>query len=124
MNACEHCGHCNCLNALFCARCGAKLPSTQEKQAALVEMSPLSDGSVHVFTDTFTIGRSETNDLVVEDDLVSRQHLRLWREGDEFWAEDLQSTNGTYVNGRRIQRTSLRNADLIRVGATIFKITY
>ncbi|OGG53311.1 MAG: hypothetical protein A3F84_24965 [Candidatus Handelsmanbacteria bacterium RIFCSPLOWO2_12_FULL_64_10] len=121
MNTCEGCGHRNRSDALFCSRCGAGLPSTQVRQAILIQMSPPPHRAVQISGDALTIGRSETNDLVVEDDLASRHHLRLWRERDEFWAEDLSSTNGTYVNGRRIQRAPLQDADLLRVGSTIFK---
>ncbi|MDD4870464.1 MAG: FHA domain-containing protein [Kiritimatiellae bacterium] len=47
---------------------------------------------------------------------ASRKHARLFVKGEEFLIEDLNSTNGTYVNGVRISRCTLRNHDQIRIG--------
>lgn len=49
-----------------------------------------------------TIGRWQDNDVVVDDRWVSRHHARLRRDGDQYIIEDLDSKNGTLVNGRRI----------------------
>jgi DNA-binding response OmpR family regulator len=49
-----------------------------------------------------TIGRWEDNDVVVDDRWISRTHARVRREGDQYVIEDLDSKNGTFVNGRRI----------------------
>jgi len=49
-----------------------------------------------------TIGRSHSCDLVLDDPAVSRRHARLFRQGDEWWIEDLGSRNGTFVGGERL----------------------
>ena len=49
-----------------------------------------------------TIGRWEDNDVVVDDRWISRTHAQVRREGDQYVIEDLDSKNGTFVNGRRI----------------------
>ena len=69
-----------------------------------------------------TIGRSlkSGNDLVIESDTqMSRQHARILRdETGRFSVLDLKTTNGTYVNGGRVDRTSLNSGDEIRIGLT------
>lgn len=49
-----------------------------------------------------SIGRDIANDIVINDAEVSRKHARLTREGDRYKIEDLNSTNGTYIDGQRL----------------------
>ena len=60
-------------------------------------------------------GRDASNDIVLIDDLISRHHMRLLSEEDGYRVEDLHSSNGTFVNGRRVQTALLRNGDVILV---------
>lgn len=63
------------------------------------------------------IGKAEDNDLVVDDAHVSRHHARLTRDKDGFWIlEDLDSTNGTFVNGSQVIRMHVTPKDEIRLG--------
>ena len=63
-----------------------------------------------------TIGRWEDNDLVVDDRWVSRHHARVLREGTQYVIEDLDSKNGTFVNGTRIAGpTVLSDGDEIQM---------
>lgn len=63
-----------------------------------------------------TIGRWEDNDIVVDDRWVSRYHARIRRDGDTYLVEDLDSKNGTFVNGRRItQPVTLSDGDEVQV---------
>jgi pSer/pThr/pTyr-binding forkhead associated (FHA) protein len=64
-----------------------------------------------------TIGRAPRADFIVDAALVSRLHCRLAAGAAEIEAVDLQSTNGTYVNGERVERGTLKNGDKLRVGA-------
>jgi hypothetical protein len=69
------------------------------------------------------IGRQADADLVVGDELVSRQHARLDFDGDELVIEDLGSTNGTYLNGARVvTRAIVSEDDRILLGGTIIKV--
>ncbi|MDX6546725.1 MAG: hypothetical protein QOG33_275 [Gaiellales bacterium] len=68
------------------------------------------------------IGRSSEADVRLEDANASRRHAELRRIGDGYSLVDLGSTNGTEVNGQRIQETALMNGDVISVGTT--KITF
>ena len=63
-----------------------------------------------------TIGRAPDNDLHIDNLAVSDHHARLYAEGDRMVIEDLNSLNGTYVNDVRIERTTLRDGDTIRIG--------
>jgi hypothetical protein len=64
------------------------------------------------------IGRSKECDVQLSDANVSRRHAELRQEGATYWIVDLDSTNGTEVNGRRLKRAKLENGDRVTVGAT------
>jgi ABC transport system ATP-binding/permease protein len=64
-----------------------------------------------------TMGRATRADFVVDAALVSRLHCRLAAGAGEIEAVDLESTNGTYVNGERVARAMLKDGDKLRVGA-------
>jgi len=65
-------------------------------------------------------GRSGACDIVLDDPTVSKQHARFHAQAGQAFVEDLQSTNGTLVNGKRIgQRTALRRGDRIGLGANL-----
>jgi hypothetical protein len=68
------------------------------------------------------VGRQADASLVVDDPRVSRRHLMLRRARDGWIAEDLGSTNGTYVNGWRIRRARLGAGDVVRIGDTRLRI--
>jgi pSer/pThr/pTyr-binding forkhead associated (FHA) protein len=65
-----------------------------------------------------TIGRSRDNSIHLADERVSRRHARIDLEQGTFVINDLDSANGTFVNGQRIQRHRLRSGDEIRIGDT------
>jgi pSer/pThr/pTyr-binding forkhead associated (FHA) protein len=66
------------------------------------------------------VGRDETADITIHDDALSRQHFMIWREGDTFLVKDLNSQNGTWVDGQRVQRATLRQDVCIAAGHTLF----
>lgn len=68
--------------------------------------------------DVTTIGRLGSNDVVVLDPNVSRVHAEVRWEGDGWILVDLGSTNGTYVDGRKIRRQILRGKHIISIGTT------
>jgi len=71
--------------------------------------------------DSITIGRDERNDLVLDDPRVSRRHALLRRLGTTFQIEDLGSTNGIFVNGQRVERTTLADGDQIQIGGQVLR---
>ena len=70
-----------------------------------------------------SIGRSSASDIVLKsDDYASGRHAQLTRHGGLLYVEDLGSTNGTFVNGRKtVGATPLRHGDSVRVGSTTFR---
>lgn len=65
----------------------------------------------------FTLGRGLDNDIILEDTRVSRHHAQLRYKARRFWLNDLDSTNGTFVNGERVQaEKALRDTDVISLG--------
>jgi pSer/pThr/pTyr-binding forkhead associated (FHA) protein len=70
-----------------------------------------------------TMGRAPRADFIVDVALVSRLHCRFTLdERDGLGVEDLGSTNGTWVNGRKVERTPLASGDKIKVGRIEFAV--
>ena len=63
-----------------------------------------------------TIGRTPDNVLTIDNPAVSSHHACIFRDGEQFVLEDFQSTNGTFVNDKRINRHTLQTGDVILVG--------
>jgi pSer/pThr/pTyr-binding forkhead associated (FHA) protein len=63
-----------------------------------------------------TVGRAPRADFIVDAALVSRLHCRITAAADKLEVVDLKSTNGTYVNGKRVQKAQLGDGDTLRVG--------
>lgn len=63
------------------------------------------------------IGRGADNDIVINDPLLSRAHARIVTVGQDQIVEDLQSSNGTRVNGSTLQRQILQHGDVIELGS-------
>jgi pSer/pThr/pTyr-binding forkhead associated (FHA) protein len=64
------------------------------------------------------LGRSRDADVQIEDPNVSRRHAEIVQEGSTFWLVDLGSTNGTEVDGRRVQRVRLADGARFTIGET------
>lgn len=71
-----------------------------------------------------TLGRELDNDVVLDDQRVSRYHLRVSLESGEIVIEDLESTNGTYLNGRRVRRASLHDGDALIIGGVSVRVRW
>ena len=89
----------------------------REKAVLAVTRGPLA-GQVFDLSPTSatSLGRSKANDLVLDDVSVSSQHCRIRPENGGFVLLDLKSTNGTFVNERRVTSQKLAEGDVIRVG--------
>ena len=82
----------------------------------LVKLHGQGSRSIELTGDQFTIGRKTDNDLPIEDHTVSSRHAKLVRVQSVYFIEDLNSTNGTAVNGKPIERAQLHDADVITIG--------
>lgn len=69
----------------------------------------------------FIIGRSTQADVPINEENISRKHARIYRKNKIFIIEDLSSTNGTFVNTKKIEIKELTDGDLILVGNTLLK---
>jgi diguanylate cyclase (GGDEF)-like protein len=78
-------------------------------EGAVVKKIPLVTGSL-------IIGRSDDADVVISSKDVSRRHARVTCDGSTVWIEDLDSTNGTLVNGVKIKKTELHLEDEVGIG--------
>lgn len=71
---------------------------------------------VQLTKDRTTLGRRPYNDIVIDNLAVSGEHAVMQMIGDEVYLEDLNSTNGTYVNGKAVKKQLLQNNDTVEVG--------
>jgi pSer/pThr/pTyr-binding forkhead associated (FHA) protein len=80
------------------------------------------DGASVALFDGLRIGRHDDNDVVVADVRASRHHARVVADGSGFAIEDLQSSNGTFVDGKRVHRARLHAGASVVVGETVLEI--
>jgi hypothetical protein len=96
-----------------------KTPSqTNQRQVYLVRIDPSGETVIPIVGEYISIGRSEENTVVIEDPNVSRQHALVEKRDGRFTLRDLESTNGTFVDGSRIEKHALHNGDTITIGTT------
>ena len=72
---------------------------------------------VPIGKDEVTMGRASDCDIVLDERYVSRKHARVYREKGSYWTEDLKSSIGISVNGKRVTKERLQNGDEIKFGA-------
>ena len=112
--------------ALGAASVAANMVGSRAQQAPARPLAQLADvvtGDIYEVTSArCTVGRERaTADVVLRDPNVSRRHAQLTFTGSDWSIEDLNSTNGTLVNNRRITRCPLRNGDLLTFGLSTFE---
>ena len=77
---------------------------------------------VQITKDRTTLGRRPYNDIVIDNLAVSGEHAVLLAVGDDVFIEDLNSTNGTYINGKAIKKQLLAHNDTVEIGK--YRIKY
>lgn len=99
------------------ARGAARLAVVDPAKSSLLPGQTLSLAGVN------PIGRSPTSAIRIDDEFVSARHAILSQRQGHWWLEDLESTNGTFVNGRPVDRpTPVSAGDLIEIGRTRFRL--
>lgn len=121
---CPACGLSADTEALFCSQCGTRLEASSANQSA-IRLKMVSgrnkDRVYQISRDEAFIGRLPENDIPLEADAyVSGRHTRIVREGENYFVEDLGSTNGTFLKVRKL--TKLAPGDEIKIGQSIFKL--
>ncbi len=88
----------------------------------LQDEEPIND--FRILQEKIFMGRASSSEIVVEDDLVSKQHAAIYYKNGDFIIDDLNSKNGTFVNGQLIERAKLEDGDRIKLGKTeyLFKM--
>jgi len=81
-------------------------------------------GQVYEVGDEVTLGRSPGCGVSIPDSTVSQVHARLFRQGTNLWIEDLGSTNGTWVNKKKVSGPiALKRGDRVAVGGTVLEVS-
>jgi diguanylate cyclase (GGDEF)-like protein len=95
--------------------------ASPEDACIIVIYGPELGKRLQLGTAPFEIGRSAKNDLFIDQESVSRHHARVVFDGSQYWLQDQNSTNGTYVNDEPVREHELRDGDQIRIGRSILK---
>ncbi len=102
----------------------AARPGPRTGRLVVVKSPDLSEGEdFELDSAQLTIGRGRQNDITIPtDEYASARHARFEPRQDGVWVQDLGSTNGTYLNGTRLDRPRrLTQGDIVRVGETDFR---
>lgn len=92
-----------------------------DNQLRLLVRTEGDTGIVQLLRRTTTIGRTPDNDLCIDEEFISRHHAVVLVSATGTVLEDLNSTNGVFVNGSRISRRQLSEGDLVTIGKTGFR---
>lgn len=143
MSLCPKCGAILRPQTKFCSVCGEKitqsgmlalLPPNNVSSATILMSGPPSALTPNVYLTTsdgqnipvqvsMTIGRDPSNTVHIADGQMSRNHARLDQQAGQWILMDLGSANGTFVNGKAINKPiSIRQGDQIQMGNTIFNL--
>lgn len=122
-NQCPTCKHENKAENLFCTQCGQKLFDDQFHGPRLLVLTSKKKSIVfQIQPGRSTIGRDIGNAVVINDEQISKFHAAMVYENNVVYIEDLESKNGVFVGGKRIEgRTICPNGCLIKLGSTILK---
>jgi hypothetical protein len=97
----------------------AKAPShTKQHQVYLIRIDREGEMVLPVNEQRISIGRSADNTIVIDDPNVSRQHALIEKKDGRYILKDIQSTNGTFIGGTKVESHSLHNGDTITIGTT------
>ncbi len=125
-----HCPHCRAPLSAFgpllpvCPSCrgalSVPLSSTLPTSSAWVTVrSPDGSSIDYPLAETTRIGRHPINAIKLSDREISKEHAEIAKVDGEAWVQDLNSSNGTFVNGRRITRYKLKDGDEIAMGGSL-----
>jgi diguanylate cyclase (GGDEF)-like protein len=98
--------------------------SNEGRRSCLIQVYPTGEGAGRCYmlgNEPATVGRDPVSEIRVNDKSVSRRHARVQPESDGYALQDLNSTNGTYVNEERVGMHRLRDGDYVHVGNAIFR---
>ncbi len=126
LELCSVCSTAQRPGAKFCSRCGAniKLPAKEnlDTRPHFVSISSMGEERIaYILSETeVSVGRTLNNSFVIEHPSVSKHHAKLVAEENKYALYDLDSSNGTFVNGKRIKETKLVDGCEVRFGRAHF----
>jgi pSer/pThr/pTyr-binding forkhead associated (FHA) protein len=85
--------------------------------ASLIVQNGTHSVTYELVSDIVMIGRGPLNDIVIDNPVVSARHAMITKFGDSYWLKDLNSTNGTHINGLLFTEGELKDGDTIRFGS-------
>jgi hypothetical protein len=101
---------------------GPDLRAGVDPRLEVVAAMGLDPGSSFELGDGATMGRADGSDIPVDDAFASSVHARIFPRGQFMYIEDMGSTNGTYLNGRRLRAAErLKVGDTVRIGETEYR---
>ena len=81
------------------------------------ESLPFKIDEHYIIEENLTLGRKGDNDIIIKDPFVSKAHFNITKDEEQYFLQDLNSSNGTFLNGVRVSDVSkLTNGDSIRIG--------
>jgi hypothetical protein len=101
----------------------ARVAAAQDEPYGLLRQLDGDAGRVFPLGPVTSIGRAPGNNIVLEDDYVSNEHALLMLRGKQWWVEDLNSRNGTLLNGERLYSATIISAgDVLTIGNLQLKL--
>lgn len=108
------------------ARAAAPAPASKRTKKAPTKAAVVEGdkkGKTFTLNEELIIGRGEKCRLVLDDTYVSTVHARIFANGERYMLEDLGSTNGTYLNRKRVTSPmELRRGDQVKIGKTVLEM--
>src|SRR5437868_15254660 len=83
-------------------------------EGAVIKEIPITKGDI-------TVGRRPDNDIVIDNPTVSGHHCKITISGDSFFVEDLNSSNGVFVNAKKVIKSGLKDNDVIGIAKHALK---
>lgn len=103
-------------------RRGPDLRAGVDPRLEVVAAMGLDPGTAFELGDGATMGRADGSDIPIDDPFASSVHARIFPRGEFMYIEDMGSTNGTYLNGRRLRAAErLKVGDTVRIGETEYR---
>jgi len=101
---------------------GPDLRAGVDPRLEVVAAMGLDPGSAFELADGATMGRADGSEIPIDDPFASSVHARIFPRGQFMYIEDMGSTNGTYLNGRRLRAAErLKVGDTVRIGETEYR---
>jgi FHA domain len=101
---------------------GPDLRAGVDPRLEVVAAMGLDPGTNFELADGATMGRADGADIPIDDPFASSVHARIFPRGEFMYIEDMGSTNGTYLNGRRLRSAErLKMGDTVRIGETEYR---